>query len=182
MLDFYEKLEPFNLKKEIQDAEKPASFSTDMIVGFCSQGNLASERIRKLISPIVGLFKKANELSVNKFILVQDAHDAAALEFEAWPNHCVKGTRESETVPEIANLDFSDKFIIILKNSLHPALNTKLNSWLEENHELRDLIVVGNCTDLCVYNLAMHLRLRANAYDLKHQRIILPANCVDTCL
>ena len=128
MLDFYEKLKPFSLKKEIQNPEKTAIFSTDMIVGFCSQGNLASERIRKLIPPIVGLFKKANELGVNKFVLVQDARDAVAPEFEAWPSHCVKGTRESETVPEIANLDFSDEFTTILKNSLHPALNTKINS------------------------------------------------------
>jgi len=180
LLDFYEKLKPFNLKKEIQDPEKAAIFSADMIVGFCSQGNLASERIIKLIPPIVELFKKAHELGINKFVLVQDAHDPVAPEFEAWRSHCVKGTRESETVPEIANLDFSDKFIIISKNSLHPALNTKMNPWLEENQELRDLIVVGNCTDLCVYNLAMHLRLRANAYNLRHQRVILPANCVDT--
>jgi nicotinamidase-related amidase len=180
LLDFYEKLKPFNLKKEIQDPEKTAIFSADMIVGFCSQGNLASERIRKLIPPIVELFNKANKLGINNFVLVQDAHDPAAPEFEAWPSHCVKGTRESEIVPEIANLDFSDKFIIILKNSLHPALNTKINPWLEENQEFQDLIVVGNCTDLCVYSLAMHLRLRANAYNLKPQRVILPANCVDT--
>lgn len=180
MLDFYEKLKPFNLKKEIQDPEKTAIFSTDMIVGFCSQGHLASERIKKLIPSIVGLFKKANELGVKKFVLVQDAHDPAAIEFEAWSSHCVKDTRESETIPEIANLDFSDKFTIILKNSLHPALNTKINSWLKENQKLQDLIVVGNCTDLCVYNLAMYLRLRANAYHLRHQRVILPANCVDT--
>jgi len=178
--DFYEKLKPFNLKKEIQDPEKAAIFSADMIVGFCSQGNLASERIRKLIPPIVELFKKAHELGINKFVLVQDAHDSAAPEFEAWPSHCVKGTRESETIPELANLEFSDEFVIIRKNSLHPALNTEMNPWLEENLELRDLIVVGNCTDLCVYNLAMHLRLRANAYNLRHQRVILPANCVDT--
>jgi nicotinamidase-related amidase len=92
----------------------------------------------------------------------------------------MKGTRESETVPELANLKFSDTFTIIPKNSLHPALNTKMDSWLDENSELRDLIVVGNCTDLCVYNLAMHLRLRANAYNLRHQRVVMPVNCVNT--
>jgi len=180
LLDFYDRLKPFDLKKEIRDPEKAAIFSADMIVGFCSQGNLASERIRKLILPIVELFKKANWLRIKKFVLVQDTHDPATPEFEVWPSHCVKGTRESETVPEIANLAFSDKFIIIPKNSLHPALNTKMDTWLEENPELQDLIVVGNCTDLCVYNLAMHLRLRANAYNLRHQRVILPANCVET--
>jgi nicotinamidase-related amidase len=177
---FNKRLKPFDLKEEIREPEKAAIFSADMIVGFCSQGNLASERIRKLIPPIVELFKKANWLGINKFVLVQDTHDPAAPEFDAWPSHCVKGTKESETIPEIANLNFSNKYTIIPKNSLHPALNTKMDAWLEENSKLRDSIVVGNCTDLCVYNLAMHLRLRANAYNLKHQRVILPANCVDT--
>jgi hypothetical protein len=63
LLDFYERLKPFNLKEGIRDPEKAAIFSADMIVGFCSQGNLASERIRKLIPPIVDLFKKANRLA-----------------------------------------------------------------------------------------------------------------------
>lgn len=180
LLDFYEGLKPFDLKGEISDPEKAAIFSADMIVGFCSQGNLASDRIKKLIPPIVDLFKKANELGIKKFVLVQDTHDPATPEFDAWSSHCVAGTRESETIPEIANLAFSDKFTIIPKNSLHPALNTRMDAWLEESPALRDLIVVGNCTDLCVYSLAMHLRLRANAYNLRHQRVILPANCVET--
>jgi hypothetical protein len=41
-------------------------------------------------------------------------------------------------------------------------------------------IVVGNCVDLCVYHLAMHLRMRANARDLADFRVIVPANAVDT--
>jgi len=139
---------------------------------------LAKEQ--KLILSIVELFKKVNQLSFNKFVLVQDAPNPAAPEFEAWPSYCAKGTRELATIPEIAKLDFSDKFTIILKNSLHSALNTKINSWLEKNEELRDLIVVGNCADVFVYNLAMHLRLRVNVYNLRHQRVILPANCVNT--
>jgi hypothetical protein len=41
-------------------------------------------------------------------------------------------------------------------------------------------IVVGNCTDLCVYQLAMHLRLRHNARNLPEMTVIVPANAVDT--
>ncbi len=40
-------------------------------------------------------------------------------------------------------------------------------------------IVVGDCTDLCTYQLAMHLRLDANARQLQ-RRVILPVDCVDT--
>ena len=180
LVDRHEKLKTFNLKTEVKDPKKTAIFSADMIVGFCYQGNLASDRIRKLIAPIVELFKKANSLGIDKFVLIQDTHDPDALEFEAWSPHCVTGTKESETVPEMANLEFSNKFTVIPKNTLHPAINTKMDDWLDNNKELQDFIVVGNCTDLCVYNLAMYLRLRANAYKLQDQRVILPADCVNT--
>ena len=40
--------------------------------------------------------------------------------------------------------------------------------------------MVGNCTDLCTYHLAMHLRLRANAHNLAGYRVIVPTNCVAT--
>jgi hypothetical protein len=39
--------------------------------------------------------------------------------------------------------------------------------------------VVGDCTDLCVYQLAMDLRTAANARQLP-RRVIVPVNCVDT--
>ena len=39
---------------------------------------------------------------------------------------------------------------------------------------------MGDCTDLCVYQLAMHLRLRANALDLRDTRVILPVDGVNT--
>ena len=46
--------------------------------------------------------------------------------------------------------------------------------------ELRTAIVVGDCTDLCTYSLAMHLRLRANALNVASFDVIVPANAVDT--
>jgi hypothetical protein len=39
--------------------------------------------------------------------------------------------------------------------------------------------VVGNCTDLCVYLLALELKLYANAHNWK-MRVIVPENAVQT--
>ncbi len=58
-------------------------------------------------------------------------------------------------------------------------MNTGLNDWLQAKPEVDTFIVVGDCTDLCTYQLAMHLRLDANARQ-RHRRIIVPANAVDT--
>ena len=151
-----------------------------MVVGFCSQGNLASPRVARLVPPVVELFRLAHDAGIRLFVLAQDTHSEEAPEFRSFPPHCVRGTEESQTIPELQGLPFSSEFVIVEKNSLHPAIGTGLDQWLEARPELRDLIVVGDCTDLCTYNLAMYLRLRANAYGLADQRVILPANAVDT--
>lgn len=151
-----------------------------MVVGFCSQGNLASPRVAGLIPNVVDLFCRAHAHGIRHFVLVQDTHSQDAPEFRSFPPHCIRGTEESQTIPELQALPFSSEFTVIEKNSLHPSIGTGLERWLEHHPELRDLIVIGDCTDLCTYSLAMHLRLRANAYGLKEQRVVVPANAVDT--
>ena len=65
------------------------------------------------------------------------------------------------------------------KNSISSTIGTGLLDWLDEHSEVNTFITVGDCTDLCTYQLAMSLRLRANALNLD-QRFILPVDCVDT--
>ena len=50
---------------------------------------------------------------------------------------------------------------------------------MDTHRDLSTVIVVGNCTDLCVYQLAMHLKLAANAQN-NSLRVIVPANAVQT--
>ena len=65
------------------------------------------------------------------------------------------------------------------KNSLHPAYGTGLQEWLEQHAEVRYFLVIGDCTDLCIYQTAMYLRLTANAAQRDCQ-IVVPENCVQT--
>ena len=151
-----------------------------MVVGFCDRGNLASPRVDALTEPVVDLFQRAHALGVRHFVLTQDTHHPQTPEFEAWPVHCVRGTEEAETIPELRALPFTDRFTVFEKNSLHPGLETGFDAWLDAHPELRTAIVVGNCTDLCVYQLAMHLRVRHNARNVPGLSVIVPANAVDT--
>ncbi len=160
--------------------EKVAVLAVDVVTGFCRQGPLASERVGRIVGPIVRLFERAHELGVRHFLLPQDTHSQEAVEFMSYGPHCVGGTAESQTVPELKNLPFSDQFTIFPKNSIHSALGTGLDSWLEAHPEVTTFVVVGDCTDLCTYQLAMHLRLRANAFNLRGVRVILPIDGVDT--
>ncbi len=159
--------------------ERVALCSIDMINGFCKEGPLAGPRVGALIEPVVHLFRRAYDLGVRTFVLTQDTHDPATPEFAAYPPHCLAGTAESQTIRELAELPFADQIVVIEKNSLSSHLGTRFGPWLAEHPQLDTFVLVGDCTDLCVYSAAMHLRLEANALNLK-RRVIVAANAVDT--
>src|SRR5207253_25666 len=147
--------------------------------GFCYEGPLASPRIADIVGPSAEVMKRAYELGVRQFALVQEYHTHDALEFEQFGPHCIRNTDEAATVEPLASLPFADLFTVIHKNSLHPALHTNMDKWLVERPNLNTFIAVGDCTDLCLYQLAMHLKLNANAVD-KRVNELVPANCAQT--
>ncbi|WP_322509315.1 isochorismatase family cysteine hydrolase [Anaerolinea sp.] len=159
--------------------QKCAIVSVDVINGFCAFGPLASPRVARIVQPIVDLFQKAWSLGVRHIVLTQDTHEPDAVEFAQWPPHCVRGTAEAEPVDEFKALPFFSSMVQIPKNSIHSGLNTPLNDWIQAHPEVDTFVVVGDCTDLCTYQLAMHLRLDANARQL-NRRVIVPVDCVDT--
>ena len=172
-------LDKANLNEITASPEKVAIISTDMINGFCRIGPLASPRVEALIEPITTLFKSAWARGVHNIILAQDTHDPEAVEFEAYPPHCVRGTEEAEAVDEIKALPFFDRMLVFEKNTISSNLNTELDAWIESHSEVDTFIIVGDCTDICVYQMAMTLRLQANVDALK-RRVLVPQNCVDT--
>ena len=157
-----------------------AVLAVDVTSGFCSDGPLSSERVGRIAEPIARLFQRAHDRGVRHFILPQDTHSEDAIEFRSFPAHCVRGTSESLTIPELDSLPFSDLFEVIEKDSISSSINTELDAWLDSHPEVTTFLIVGDCTDLCVYQLAMHLRLRANALNLRDTRVILPVHGVDT--
>ncbi|MEA2586547.1 MAG: hypothetical protein QOF33_4632 [Thermomicrobiales bacterium] len=178
--DWFDQLAARPFDELVPDPAQAAVFSTDMTVGFCRKGALASERVGALAGPVTELFELAYGKGVRRFVLTQDTHHPETPEFDAWPVHCVRGTEESETIPELANLPFARDFVIFEKNSLSPQDGTGFDAWLDANADLTTAIVAGDCTDLCVYQLAMHLRLRANALNRTPFEVIVPAAAVDT--
>ncbi|HEY3291656.1 MAG TPA: isochorismatase family cysteine hydrolase [Anaerolineae bacterium] len=164
----------------MRDSKTTAVFCVDMINGFCTVGPLASPRVQGIVQPIASLFRTAYAAGVRHFILPQDTHDPQAVEFDHYPPHCVSGDWQSQTVPELLDLPFAGDFTVIVKNSISSSENTSMDTWLDAHPELHTFIVTGDCSDLCTYQLAMHLRLRANSRQMRDVRVIVPANCVQT--
>ncbi len=159
--------------------ENTAVLSVDMTNAFTREGNLASPRVAGIIAPIVRLFETAWSRGVRRMLLLQDCHTPEAEEFGAFAPHAVCGTSEAEAVVEIQALPFYSQMEIIEKNSINPAQATGFNEWLEDHSQVDTFIVAGDCTDICVYQLATHLLTWANARDLDW-RVIVPEDCAQT--
>jgi nicotinamidase-related amidase len=160
-------------------ADQTAIWCVDVVNGFCKEGNLASPRVAKIIDPIVQLLKNAEQNGINYYLLPQDTHPEHSKEFEIYPRHCVEGSFESRTVQELTDLPNSYKFKVIPKTTINPALEEPVLAWLDQNPEVCQFIVTGDCTDICIHQLAMHLKLQSIKKD-KESEVIVPVNCVDT--
>lgn len=179
LAEWVEQLPALKNKEVFRDPSRVAIVSVDVINGFCAFGPLASPRVGQIVEPIARLFEQAWEAGVRNILLLQDTHEPDAVEFAQWPPHCVRGTDEAEPVDRFKQLPFFGQMLQMPKNSIHSGLNTGLNQWVESHPEVDLFVVVGDCTDLCTYQLAMHLRLDANARQLS-RRVILPVDGVDT--
>jgi nicotinamidase-related amidase len=176
--EFVNTLRPMHWADAVADAAGAALFSVDVINGFCYAGNLASPRIASIVPAVERLFRLADARGVRHFVLLQEWHSPDAEEFHAFAPHGVRESAEAETVSALAGLPFAGRYRLIRKNSVSPAANPALDQWLDA-HPLGTALVVGDCTDICVYLLALHLRTRANERD-QPLRVIVPSDCVQT--
>jgi nicotinamidase-related amidase len=167
-----------DLQTEAQEGQV-ALMSVDMVNGFCHEGVLSSPRVRDIIPAVVTVFKGAYNIGVREFILAQDCHKPDSLEFADFPPHCQEGSIEALTIPELANLPFANLYQIFLKNSLNAFQGSELGKWLETHDHYSVIVIVGDCTDLCVHQTALHLKMYANEHNVK-MRVIVPENAVQT--
>ncbi len=151
----------------------------DLIKGFCVSGPLAADRVGAIVEPCAALVQSAWAAGVRRVFMARDAHGPDAEEFQSWPAHCVAGTEETELVDEVAALPMAREFQIVDKNSLSALQDTDLQRAVESDGLPRAVICIGDCTDLCTYNLAMGFRMIANARN-QPLEVIVPADCVET--
>lgn len=141
----------------------------DMVRGFCEEGgNLyTGESAREIIPVVQELIERERELG-SKIIFLCDNHAPDDLEFEMFPEHCVRGTTETEIIPELAGFHGD----VIPKQRYSGFFNTDLDDRLRELAPEK-VIVCGVCTNVCV----MHTVADARNRDY---RVEVPADAVAT--
>ena len=158
--------------------EHVALITVDAVKGFCSQGPMSSERVGRIVPEIARIIKAAAAAGVGNYIFTCDSHQPDSREFSLWPVHCVEGTPEAELEDGLLKLDVADKFTIIPKPSINSLICTELANKLDEIKP-KALVVMGDVTDLCFYQLATNLKMLAIAkgWDC---RVIAPLSAVET--
>lgn len=147
----------------------------DMVNGFVNEGPLKSDRVKELIPAILHLIKlcQRNKIDILAFL---DTHSKNCPEFESYPGHCILGTSESELVEEIRD---AGEYTLINKNSTNGFLEAGFKKWLEDNKNITNFILAGDCTDLCVLQFSLTLKAYFNMNNIR-SNIIVPMNVIET--
>lgn len=155
--------------------DKTALVIIDMINGFTKEGTLMSQRIANIIPEVVETTKICKNEEF-KLLAFADCHCDTSIEFKAYPTHCIKGTSESELIDELKNIGDME---LIEKNSTNGFIEDDFKRWLENNKEIENFIVIGDCTDICIMQFVLSLKTYFNKND-KEVNIIIPLDSVET--
>ena len=147
----------------------------DMINGFARTGALQSKRVEALIPAVAKLSEACGRKGMIK-IAFADNHTDASPEFGAYPVHCIAGTVESDLVDELKAIG---GYFLIPKNSTNGFHELSFQKWLSQNKQIRNFIITGDCTDICIQQFAVSLKTWFNTHNEK-SRVIVPLNAVDT--
>ncbi len=163
-------------RKELQEITE-ALFLIDMNNGFCEEGSLADSSIKKIVPNIKEIIKQI----LNKgegFFVVNDSHTNKSTELKRFPEHCLKDSKESKTIKELAIFEdyATAKFY---KNSTCALFAPGLMDALLKMNQLKKVIIVGCCTDICIMNFAIALRNFFDELNLDIE-IIVPTYAVET--
>ncbi|HFL2426459.1 TPA: isochorismatase family cysteine hydrolase [Clostridioides difficile] len=158
-------------KIENYDLSKTALFIIDVNNGFARQGALYSPRVESLIKPIEMFTKKISN-KLNRVIAFTDSHTSKSIELLSYPVHCLENDVESELVDELKSIE---NLQILPKNSTNGFF--ALENLDFDN--IDNIIIVGDCTDICIYQFAITLKSYFNQHNIE-KNIVVPMNLVDT--
>lgn len=160
----------------------------DILKGFCEEGALASSLVQEMVEPVKKLIEKCLHLGLpsEHLIFLQDRHPQDAVEFAAFAPHCVEGTAEAEIVDSLRPFQQLPGTRVFYKNATNGLFGQdesgeRFYRFLERCYEKgkSTFVVVGDCTDLCIYQNAMGIRLLANEKNADVQ-VVVPISHVRT--
>ena len=155
-----------------------ALFIVDMNNGFVNFGAMHNKEYNKLVpeqKKLIEKFRREEQL-VN---FIMEGHVEDAVEFLLYPEHCKDGTPESELIPQFKEEETKENTNIYYKNSINGGLNLDLHIDVEDLRDLKEIVIAGVCTDLCVLDFAKTLARLMDEVN-KNVHIFVVASAVST--
>jgi nicotinamidase-related amidase len=139
------------------DPERTAVIVVDMQNDFVrDDGSLAVPAAKETIKNIQSLLERARKGNV-QVVYTQDTHFEGDKEWEIWPEHCRRGTKGwkiiDELEPEADNMVFE-------KNRYDGFYQTPLEHYLGHVWGIKNLVIVGTVSNICVAHTAGSAGLR----------------------
>lgn len=163
--------------KKLEEIEK-VLIIVDMVNGFVKEGNMSTPYMKRLIPEIDKLIKQFNKENEG-LIFIKESHDKDCTEFNKFPEHCVEGTYEAQIIDEFETYVDDEGEFTFEKNSTCAIFAPGFMNAISKMKSLKEVVIVGGCTDICVMNLAIPL---VNYFDQENKdiKLIIPENAVDT--
>ena len=163
--------------KNIEEIEKIV-INVDMVNGFVNEGPMHDEYIRNTIPYQISLMELAEKDPKAMNIIVKDTHKEDAVEFKKFPVHCVENTKESELIDELKRFETEDA-LVFKKNSTSAMHAPGFLDAIDSFKNLKEVVIVGCCTDICVLNLVIPLQ---TYFDDRNKDILItvPKKMVET--
>jgi len=151
-------------------------YVVDMVKGFVNEGVMHDEYIGHTIEDQIKLIKKFK--SENQGIaLIKDNHEENCVEFNTFPPHCVIGTSEADLVDELQ--EYEEDSLVYTKNSTSAMFAPNLIDDINKMKNLKEVVVVGCCTDICILNFVIPLKNYFNQVD-KDVKIFVVESATET--
>ena len=138
----------------------------DVINGFINEGNMKDNYVARIIPGVETLVKEYVNKGNNEVFYIRDSHSINSIEFKKFPIHCLKNTRESEVVDELKQYESSVR--TYLKNSTSAIFAKGLLEDISKMNNLKRVVVVGCCSDICVINFTLPL---VNYFDENNKMV-----------
>lgn len=170
MSDYYERLNSIEeLDLSQLNCDETILVVMDMVKGFTDGGNLYSDRIEEIKNAVADNMKKCSEKGIET-ICFCDCHTMDSAELSAFPPHCISGSGEEEIADELKNIC---SYKVIEKNSTNGFIEPEFEKWLRENSKVKNYIICGDCTDICVMQFAQCAKAWYNSRNIQSRIIVL---------
>lgn len=163
-------------RKHLFEMEE-AVFLIDMNNGFCKEGNLADPSINAIVPNITQIIRNTLEKGEG-FFVVNDKHTKDSVELKRYPEHCIK-EEESRTIKELAIYEQYTNQIFYKNSTCALFAPGVMNLFKESLVNLKKVVIVGCCTDICIQNFAIALRNFFDEFNMDID-IEVPIDAVET--